>query len=196
MAGCAFHADIAAHHFGEAPADREAESGAAEIARGARVGLHEGLEQTPLFVGGDADAGVAHREFQLFQFATLPERFDFQRDFAAGGELDRVGKQVVDDLGNAQAVAGVCRRNARIDAVFEQQTLARSEFGVDGGGARRQRLQRYRLGADFELAGFDFREIKNVVDEAQQRGSGIARDRKRFALLAVQVGEFHQLEHA
>ena len=41
------------------PADRQAEPGAAVLARGGRVGLGERLEQPPELLRGHADAGVA-----------------------------------------------------------------------------------------------------------------------------------------
>ena len=55
----------AAHQLGEALADRQAEAGAAVLARRRRVGLRERLEQPAHALGGEADAGVAHGEGQL-----------------------------------------------------------------------------------------------------------------------------------
>ena len=55
----------AAHQLGEALADREAQPGAAVLARGRRIGLAERLEQPADGLGGQADAGVAHREREL-----------------------------------------------------------------------------------------------------------------------------------
>ena len=52
----------AAHQLDQPPADRQAEAGAAVLARGRGVGLREGLEERSDLVGGDADAGVAHGE--------------------------------------------------------------------------------------------------------------------------------------
>ena len=51
--------DLAAQQGGELPADREAEAGAAVFPARARVGLLERLEDQPLLLGRDADAGVA-----------------------------------------------------------------------------------------------------------------------------------------
>src|SRR5690242_20894126 len=57
-----FRSHRAAHHLREPLADGQAQSGAAVLARGRGVDLAERFEQTPDAIGGDADAGVAHRE--------------------------------------------------------------------------------------------------------------------------------------
>src|SRR5206468_7795796 len=53
---------LAAEHAGELAADRKPEAGAAVLAAGGAVGLLEGLEDDALLAGGNADAGVDHRE--------------------------------------------------------------------------------------------------------------------------------------
>jgi hypothetical protein len=59
-AGHAAQADLATQQVRELAADREAESGAAVLARRARIGLLERLEHDALFIRRDADARVAH----------------------------------------------------------------------------------------------------------------------------------------
>ena len=54
--------DLAAEQHGQLAADGEAEAGAAVLARGAGVGLLEGLEDEPLLLRRDADAGVLDGE--------------------------------------------------------------------------------------------------------------------------------------
>ena len=54
--------DLAAQQRGQFAADRQPQAGAAVLARGSRIGLLEGLEDQPLLVGRDADAGVLDRE--------------------------------------------------------------------------------------------------------------------------------------
>ena len=55
-------ADFAAQQHGQLAADGEAEAGAAVLARGAGVGLLEGLEDEPLLLRRDADARVLDGE--------------------------------------------------------------------------------------------------------------------------------------
>ena len=54
--------DFAAEQHGQFAADGEAQAGAAVLARGAGVGLLEGLEDEPLLLRRDADAGVLDGE--------------------------------------------------------------------------------------------------------------------------------------
>ncbi len=54
--------DLAAEQRRELAADREAEAGAAVLAAGAGVGLLERLEDQPLLLRRDADAGVGDLE--------------------------------------------------------------------------------------------------------------------------------------
>ena len=58
----ALQVQLAAEQAGDLAADRQAEPGAAVLAAGAAVGLLERLEDDPLLVRGDADAGVGDRE--------------------------------------------------------------------------------------------------------------------------------------
>ena len=54
--------DLAAQQHGQLAADGQAQAGAAVLARGAGVGLLEGLEDEPLLLRRDADAGVLDGE--------------------------------------------------------------------------------------------------------------------------------------
>ena len=100
----------AVHRLGEAPADGEAEAGAAVPARDRRVRLAERLEQPAHLVGGDADAGVADVDVDLPRSTSFrrpapvaaPTRDD---DLALLGELDGVRQQVEEDLAEPAQVA-------------------------------------------------------------------------------------------
>ena len=69
LAQLALHADLAAHQLGQPLGDRQAQAGAAVLARGRGVGLLERLEQAPHLLWRHADAGVAHREVQQLRLA-------------------------------------------------------------------------------------------------------------------------------
>ena len=62
IAGLTIDGDFSAHHFDEAAADGEAESGAAVGPIGGAIGLTEGFKDNAEFVFGDADAGVGNKE--------------------------------------------------------------------------------------------------------------------------------------
>ena len=52
-------------HFDDAPGDSQAEAGSALLPCAAVVDLLEFVEDHGLVVGGDAEAGVAHRDFEV-----------------------------------------------------------------------------------------------------------------------------------
>ena len=64
-----FDPDRASHQFRQLLADRQAQPGAAVLARGAGVGLRERLEEAALALFIQPDAGIAHGELQLVAFA-------------------------------------------------------------------------------------------------------------------------------
>ncbi len=49
---------------------------------------------------------------------------------------------------------------------------------------------------ELEFAGFDLREIENVVDQVEQAERGALRHEQVFALLRIQLGIEDQLRHA
>src|SRR6185436_15593222 len=100
---------------------------AAEVARDGTVGLGEGLEDGPLFVLGDADAGVGDGKLKFKTFGG-PGTTDLDHDFAALGELDRIADEVDQDLAKTADVADEHVGHLRPDAEGEfEMLLARAE---------------------------------------------------------------------
>ena len=62
LAGRALQLDFAAEQVGQFAADGQAQTGAAELAAGARIGLLEGLEDDALLFRRNADAGIGDLE--------------------------------------------------------------------------------------------------------------------------------------
>ena len=106
--------DFAAEQHGQLAADGEAQAGAAVFARGAGVGLLEGLEDEPLLLRRDADAGVLDgegddlaglAEHRVIGAPALRGEIDAHLDVAVCGEFDGVGEQVLENLLEALRVA-------------------------------------------------------------------------------------------
>src|SRR5438874_33712 len=91
----ALERDLAAHALDDAARDREPETGAAELARGAAVRLFELLEDAQLCRRGDADAGVANQEAD---FIGPVARLGRERDAAGRRELDRIAGEIEQHL--------------------------------------------------------------------------------------------------
>ena len=122
----ALHPHRAAHQLGQALADREAEAGAAVLARGRRVELAELLEQAVGAIGRDADAGVADGDVQLVGLAA---GLGGEHHLAGVGELHRVAQQVHQHLAEPGDVAAQAFGKGRIDEEGELEPLARRRLG-------------------------------------------------------------------
>ena len=72
----AFEPDAPAHQLDQPAADRQAQAGAAVLARRGHVGLRERLEQFRRLLARHADAGVAHGELELHFLAGAFEQLD------------------------------------------------------------------------------------------------------------------------
>src|SRR5512138_3984197 len=95
LAELALHANLAAHHFDEPTHDRQAEPGAAEMARRRGIRLNERPEQRAQGFARNTDAGVAHFESrQRPSVAVFADVADFDDDLAGVRELDRIAHEV------------------------------------------------------------------------------------------------------
>src|SRR5262249_16294215 len=107
------------------------QAGSAEAARGGLVGLGKALEYAGLGLGGDTDAGVADRELEPDAGFALRLRRNVHRDAAALGELDRVAREIDEDLPQIVRIAAQRRRHLRHDRDDEFDTFRRRLRGED-----------------------------------------------------------------
>ncbi|OFA07223.1 hypothetical protein DUGA2_05550 [Duganella sp. HH101] len=174
----AVDADHAAHLAHQLLRDRQPQSGAAVQARGAGVGLGEGLEQAGLLLVADPQAAVLDDEAQpdvaVAGHRGLVVALDPQFDVAARGELECVADQVDQDLAQAQRVAQQVGRHVRRRPDHQFQSALRGppreqvgQLAQGVGQVEGQRLQ-------FQLARFDLGEVQHVVDDLQQALAGAA----------------------
>src|SRR6202034_1308573 len=91
----------------EFAADRQPEAGAAVLAAGGRVGLLKSLEYDALLFRRNADAGIRdleghHRgrmlQDRMIRIPTAGDRRDAELHAAFGGELERVGQEILEYL--------------------------------------------------------------------------------------------------
>ncbi len=166
----AFDADRPAHALGQAAADGQAKSGAAELAADRAVDLGEPLEQ-PVGAGGrNAHAGVGHRDAQA---SAVGRQIAYANgDAAAACELDGVAEQVQHHLPDAGAVGA--HRPGQLAARFQPQRQALvAGLGLDQVDGFAQAGQRVEgLGVQFDLAGLYLGEVQHVVDHRQQGLAG------------------------
>src|SRR5262249_22869753 len=133
------------------------------------VGLHERLKQLRLGVAADANARVADFDAQSWSIGAATGRFDVSDDLSAFRELHGVAEKVQNDLTKAAGIAAKGRRYVRLDEEREFEPLGAGLFGEQVERAL-HRLAKVEVHAvELELAGFNLREIENVIDDCEQR---------------------------
>ena len=186
----------ATHELDELLGDRRAEAGAAEPPGLGLVGLGEALEDPPLVLGRDADAGVADRELQRHRLRSAVHARDVERHAAPLGELDGVRQQIDEDLAQVRFVAARDRRHVRHDHRDETQLLRLGLRAEHLHHAVDERVEIEALLGDRELAGLDLREVEDVLDQSEHRARRRADRLHHPRLFAAQRTVAQQLDHA
>ncbi|TKS58532.1 MAG: hypothetical protein EWM72_02936 [Nitrospira sp.] len=167
-------------------ADRQAQPRPAVLAGGGAIGLDEGLKQFSALLGRHADACVADVEPQRHRSLRLGGHRLVQPDahhhLAPLGKLDGVADQIHQDLAQSSRVASQGGRYGRLHEGAQLQALGVGLF-------RQQRGHIFHQGSEIEVedlqvqfAGFDLREVQDVVNDLQQMLAGAA-DGFRILLL-------------
>ncbi len=164
----AVHADVAAHGLCQVLADRQAEAGAAVLARGRLVCLLEAREQAAGLLGRQPDAAVGDGEPQqrLGVAGLLDAHLDAH--LAVLGELDGVAGVVDQDLADAQRIADEHARQLGVHHPQQLEALGVGLLGQHVDDVVQHRFQLERQRVDLQLARLDLREVEDVVDDAQQ----------------------------
>ena len=174
VAGCTLRPHLAAHQFHEATADGQTQSSAAEMSRGGGVRLHEWTEQLGEAFWRNADAGVAHREMKLprrrgiLRIFRRGGDFDLRGDLAPVSELHSVADEVDENLAQACDIAEDIDRNAIFNLIDEINLFFASLRTKQIQGFLDTGAQINGLMFKLQHAGFNLREIKNVVDDSKQ----------------------------
>ena len=177
-------------------ADRQPETGAAVFAAGAGVGLLERLENDFLFLERDADAGVGdfegHHTLRLAEHGmthgpAAGHRADLELDAALVGELEGVGKQILEHLLHALGIGDQAAAERGIELDVERQLLVVRLVTERTADRVEQVGEEYLLGFHGDRAGFDLGQIENVADQIEQIGSGAVDGAGEFGLLAGEV---------
>src|SRR5207248_6660145 len=188
--------DVAAREPRELAADGQAQPGASVLAAGRAVGLQEGLEDRMLLVEGDPDARVDDAERDdlggpiegiVRRAPTRARHFGDELDLTLLGELERVAEQVVEDLLQALRVGrnGLGQPGPKVDREpelggFGDVAEGPLEHWLQLADRPVRDVQRYR-------AGFDLRQVEDVVDELEQVRARRPDDGRVLDLLRQQV---------
>ena len=124
--------------------------------------------------------------FEVTVSTTSPRSVNFT-------ELD---KQVEHDLAQAREVADDRRRNVAFEHVGGVEVLLDGARGDEVERRFDAFAQVERLRLDVHAAGFDLREVEDVVDDGQQRIAGFADRGHVVELLGVELGVEQEAAHA
>ena len=121
---------------------------------------------------GQADAGIGYRKVN--QGLPIQQGFERHRqdDLACVGELDGVIDVVDQHLAQAQGVSHQHGWQVGIHLAQQLQVFGPGFFGDHTQDIGNHRFQLKRHALHIELAGFNFGEVENVVDQAQQMLAG------------------------
>ena len=174
--------EFAAEQPRDLPRNGQPEPRAAVFARGRAVGLLERLEDEALFLWRDADAGIRHAEGDdaaaahcrrliervVIRAPTAVRRGHPQGDAPALGELERVGKQVLQHL--IQPLAVGLDRAWQTGSQFDLEADALVLGDVAEGALHRlaHLAQRHAAQVQRDRAALDLGQIEDVVDEVEQ----------------------------
>ena len=143
-----------------------------------------------------ADAGVAYLEAQLDAVFAAANAVDRQGDFALFGEFERIADQVEQYLVQAQGIAAQIVGDFRSD-VEEQLDAAFARLGLTDIGDVLQIVVEAECGVfDLHFSGLDFRDVENVVDDAEQPLGCIIDLAQVVFLTGREVGLQCQMRHA
>ncbi len=196
LVGLALRPDPAAHPLGQALADGQAEPGATVAAIRGGVHLAERLEEAVEAVGGDADAGVPDHEVQLVTPRRDLEGLHGDADLARLRELHRVAQEIDQHLSHARGVPPQPDRGSVLEEVGELEALLACP-GRDELERVLDALAQVERGLlQLQHAGFDLREVQDVVDEREEMIAAGADGLGELPLLGVQAGVHHQGRHA
>ena len=123
------------------------------------------------------------------------EKFLGQDHFPFVSELDGVVTEVDEDLSQTQRVSDQYFRYLWIMVDEELKTTLLGPVADDVGHVGDHLFEFELRCFEFELVGFDLREVEDVVDDTKQRSGGVMRFGDVVGLHVVEIGLLDEVEH-
>ena len=196
FAGLAVYPNCSTHHFNQTFADGQPQAGAAVFAGGGSVGLSKRLKKFGGLFRCHTDPGITHCKAKgcfIFSFA---HKFGRHHDFSVLGEFNRIVGEIEQNLSQTQRIThqgqGCLRGGGEKD--FQMLFPRFDRYNV---GQIFQNIFQVKLdGLNIELAGFDFGEVQNVIDNSEQRIGPVLDFLHVVFLLGGQIRLEGQIGHA
>jgi len=198
-----FHPHPAAHEFRQAPGDRQPQSGSTVFPGGGCVGLGKLVEDSIQLFRRYADSGITDGKLESRPGSrqVLPFRQgrfgdpDLENHFTPLGKLDGIAKQVYQNLAQAGRISSKVGRHLRLNMTDQFEPFLVGIHGHDFTGLVQQLGQVKCHGFQFDLAGLNFGQVKNIVDEIEENFPGRPEHVNISALFGSHGGLPEQFRH-
>src|SRR5579862_1775128 len=177
-------------------ADGKTKAGTAVFPARRGVRLLERFEDDLLFLGRDADAGIADferddsrrlAEHRVLRAPAAHRRSDVKSNAALRGKFERVRQQVLENLLQPLGVGRDGAPEVRIDMDLERK-LPRLRLVAEGPRDHVHQIrEEYLRGIDRDGARFDLRQVEDVADEVEQVGPCAVNGAGELDLLPGQI---------
>ena len=195
LAQLALDGDFPAHHLNELGRNGQPQSRACAPAGGRVIDLLERLKDQGLLLLGDADAGVRDRKRKLRLFGGPRDNHDVHRNPALFCEFHGIADQVGQNLAESAGIAHQRIRDIRMDPQYKVEPFLTGPVSERIERVLQAVAEAERNAGQFQLAGFDLRDIENVVDDGQKRVRRSLGELQAFPLLVRQFSVEHQFGH-
>ncbi len=111
-----------------------------------------------------------------------------QHHLASLCEFDRIAGQIGEDLAQIKRIAVKNLRQVVVDQAGDLEPLGGGTHSHHAGDALDNVLEIEIDDLELDFAGFDLREVENIVDHIQQSFSGLPRHLRIVALFRVELG--------
>ena len=172
VAHFALHVDLAAHQFGELPGNGQSEARPFDGPLGCRFRPGEGFEEAVQIAWIDADPRILHGDAK-HRLALHLLAADSQGDKPLVGVLHGIGQEVDHHPLDVEGVAVKGAGQIAVHLGLEHQPFSGGAFPANHHQVKDEVHRLVVLLHELQLARFDFGQIQDVVDQAEQ---GLARD--------------------
>ena len=190
------NANAAAHEFNNFPRDGETQTGAAEFAGRRGVRLHEWLEQQIRLLARQTNASVGDLKPEFDATLRVCDRLHPNDDFAAFGKFNAVGDEVQQHLPQPDWITHQAVRHVAANDGGEVNFLIRIASRSIFENAVHDVAQGKIFLHDIHFTRFNLGEIKNVVDDVEQRIGARSGGGGEFLLPRVEARLRKQFNHA
>ena len=183
----AVHADITVHQSDQLFGNCQSQSGAISSARVGTVLLREGVENQGLALRFDANTRISNLESKQRRPSLGTDLPDANHDLAFFRKFHGIADEINQHLPQAYRVATHAPGDIWRNIHDQLQALPVCELGEQGDATFDHPAKIERRNFQLQLAGLDFGEVQDVIDDGQQGIAGLANGSGVVSLAVIQL---------